>query len=73
MAISLLRKLPPTIYAAYDAILQKSKDLVKAKKLLNIIVAAIRLLFLKEIGVTLYIKEETHTLENLEFQEIEQL
>jgi hypothetical protein len=73
MAMNLLRNLPPTVYAAYDAILQKSKDPVKAKKLLNIVVAAVRPLFLKEIGVALYIKEETNTLQNLEFQEIEQL
>jgi ankyrin repeat protein len=72
MAMNLLRNLPPTVYAAYDAILQKSKDPVKAKKLLNIVVAAVRPLFLKEIGVALYIKEETLTLQNLEFQEIEQ-
>jgi hypothetical protein len=73
IAMNLLQELPPTVYAAYDAILQKSNDPVKAKKLLNIIVAAVRPLFLKEIGVALYIKAETHHLENLEFQEIDQL
>ena len=72
MAMNLLRELPPTVHAAYDAILQKNEDPVKAKKLLNIVVAAVRPLFLKEIGVALYIKE-TNALENLEFQEIEQL
>ena len=73
IAINLLRELPPTVHAAYDTILQKSKDPVKAKKLLNIVVAAIKPLFLKEIGVALYIKEETNALENFKFQEIEQL
>jgi hypothetical protein len=73
MAMNLLRELPPTLDAAYDAILQKSSDPVQAKKLLNIIVAAVRPLVLKEIGVALYIKAETHALKNLEFQEIDQL
>ncbi|KAF4628883.1 hypothetical protein G7Y89_g9267 [Cudoniella acicularis] len=73
MAQNLLQELPTTVEAAYDAILRKSRDQKLAKRLLQIVVAAVRPLSLNETSVALYITEETSTYENIELQESEQL
>ncbi|KAL5330896.1 hypothetical protein ACEPPN_000421 [Leptodophora sp. 'Broadleaf-Isolate-01'] len=73
MVKSLLQDLPITVEAAYDAILQKSNDQGQAKRLLHIVVAAVRPLSVNEVGVALYITEETRTYEDLELQEGGQL
>jgi hypothetical protein len=73
MATSLVQELPPTVDAAYNAILLRSKDQAKATKLLHIVVAATRPLFLLEVGIALYIKEGTRTIAELELQNEEQL
>jgi len=73
IARSLLHDLPITVEAAYDKILQKSSDQEQAKRLLRIVVAATRPLSVNEIGVALYITEETRTYEDLELQDNRQL
>jgi hypothetical protein len=52
---SLLQHLPTTVETAYDAILQKSSDQERAKRLLHIIVAAVQPLSVNELGIALYI------------------
>ncbi|KAJ8063446.1 hypothetical protein OCU04_008662 [Sclerotinia nivalis] len=68
----LLRTLPKTIEEAYEAILKRSDEPSKAKRLLHIIVGATRPLSLKEIGISLYITDEIHRYQDLEIQEDEQ-
>ncbi|PQE26803.1 ankyrin repeat-containing protein [Rutstroemia sp. NJR-2017a BVV2] len=68
-----LNELPPSVEDAYEAILKRSKEPEDAKRLLHIIVAAKRPLFLKEIAVALYITDEVHSHEDLEIQEDSQL
>jgi hypothetical protein len=70
---SLLERLPTTVETAYDAILQKSSDQERARRLLHIVVAAVRPLSVNEIGVALYISEETRTFKDLELQDGGQL
>ena len=70
---SLLQYLPTSVETAYDAILQKSSDRERAKRLLHIVVAAVRPLSVNEVGVALYITEETRTYEDLELQGSRQL
>ncbi|KAI9775388.1 MAG: hypothetical protein M1839_001243 [Geoglossum umbratile] len=68
----LMENLPDTIDKAYDAILNKSSDRKTATKLLHIIVAASRPLTLSEMGVALYITEDTRSFDDLELQGDEQ-
>ena len=53
----LVRKLPDTVNNAYEAILEKSEDKNLARKLLHIVVAAVRPLTLKEMNVALAIED----------------
>ena len=73
MAKNLLHELPATVEAAYDTILQKSKHQEQSKRLLHIVVAAVRPLSVNEVGIALYIAEKTSTCEVLELQDSEQL
>jgi ankyrin repeat protein len=68
-----LKELPKSVEDAYEAILKRSKEPEDAKRLLHIIVAAKRPLFLKEIAVALYITDEVHSHEDLEIQQDSQL
>lgn len=54
-----LDELPPTVEAAYERILERSKDANKARKILQIIVAAARPLTITEINVALAVSERT--------------
>ncbi|KAI6089429.1 hypothetical protein F4821DRAFT_256851 [Hypoxylon rubiginosum] len=60
-----IRKLPPTVEAAYEKILSRSCDIRKARDLLHIIIAARRPLSLKEMATALALSEvtEIHQLE----------
>jgi ankyrin repeat protein len=73
MIRTFLNELPKSVEDAYEAILKRSKKPEEAKRLLHIIVAAKRPLFLKEIAVALYITDEVHSHEDLEIQEDSQL
>lgn len=54
----ILSHLPPTVEAAYEAILERSSDPKLARKLLCIVVAAVRPLTLQEIDIALAIEDE---------------
>lgn len=54
-----LDELPPTVEAAYEKILERIKDVNKARKILQIIVAAVRPLTITEINVALAVSERT--------------
>lgn len=69
----LLQSLPETLEQAFNTILQNSKDSLRVKKLLHIIVAAVRPLTVNEVGIALYITEDTHEHKSLQFQNTEQL
>ncbi|PQE05542.1 ankyrin repeat-containing protein [Rutstroemia sp. NJR-2017a BBW] len=68
----LLQELPETVQEAYEKILRRSSDPQNARRLLHIIVGAIRPLSLREIGVALYITKETRSRDDLEIQEDKQ-
>ncbi|KAK6540856.1 hypothetical protein TWF694_008239 [Orbilia ellipsospora] len=70
---NLFQKLPKTIEEAYDAILKQSGNPKLAKRLLHIVVAAVRPLSVFETSVALYMKEDTRTYKDLEIQELKQL
>ncbi|KAI0186835.1 hypothetical protein EV127DRAFT_345478, partial [Xylaria flabelliformis] len=55
-----IRNLPRTVEEAYNSILRKSHDPDKAKKILQIIVAADRPLLLTEMAVVLAFRGESH-------------
>ncbi|EXJ73396.1 uncharacterized protein A1O5_03156 [Cladophialophora psammophila CBS 110553] len=52
-----VRNLPPTIEAVYDKILCKTRNPSKAKRILHIVVAAVRPLTLEEMALALAIRE----------------
>ncbi|KAI0166892.1 hypothetical protein GGR52DRAFT_78917 [Hypoxylon sp. FL1284] len=60
-----VRELPQTVEAAYEKILCRSRDFVKARRLLHIVVAAERPLSLQEMATALAIKDHAfyHQLE----------
>ena len=60
--------LPATVDHAYEAILSKSKDQIRARKLLHIIVAATRPLTLKEMNVALAIEDYHRCYDNLDLE-----
>jgi hypothetical protein len=66
-----IRSMPPTVDDAYEEILKRSPNISRARKLLHIIVAAVRPLTLKEINLALAIKEESHSQEELELKQEE--
>ncbi|KAJ5643848.1 uncharacterized protein N7484_006355 [Penicillium longicatenatum] len=68
-----LRRLPKTIDDIYESILLKSTDKLQTKKLLQIILAAVRPLRVEEIGVALFITKATKTYRDLEVQSGDQL
>lgn len=63
-----LRKLPQTVEAAYEKILCKSLDPERARKLLHIVVAAVRPLSLREMAIALNIQKHHVSLAQLDFE-----
>jgi hypothetical protein len=64
----IISALPGTVDQAYEAILSKSKDKKRARKLLHIIVAATRPLTLKEMRLALAIDDHHRSYEELDLQ-----
>ena len=62
----LIDNLPDDILGSYDVLLQKCPDLVFAKKVLQIVLAAAQPLTLTEIDVALNVKEQTSLYADLE-------
>ena len=60
--------LPDTVDKAYGAILAKSTDMKRARKLLHIVVSAIRPLTLKEMNTALAIEESDRSYEELDLE-----
>ncbi|KAL9069014.1 MAG: hypothetical protein Q9157_006304, partial [Trypethelium eluteriae] len=65
-----IRQLPPTVDDAYEKILGRSPDIVKARRLLHIVTAATEPLSLKEVSLIMAI-EETHRSYDDVIQELE--
>jgi ankyrin repeat protein len=61
----IVHTLPVTVYQAYEAILSKSKDQRKARKLLRIIVVARRPLTIQEMNIALAIEDHHRSYEDL--------
>ncbi|KAJ5668892.1 hypothetical protein N7462_009962 [Penicillium macrosclerotiorum] len=70
---SLLQCLPKNVDDVYNDILSKAKDQIQAKRLLQIIVAAVRPLSVQELGVALFFREDIQSYKDLELQTGEQL
>jgi ankyrin repeat protein len=60
--------LPSTVHEAYEAILSKSKDPVRARKLLHIVVAATNPLTLTEMNIALAIEDHHRSYEDLDLE-----
>ncbi|KAI1762823.1 hypothetical protein GGR53DRAFT_400231 [Hypoxylon sp. FL1150] len=56
--IASIRKLPKTVEEAYEKILSRSSDIIKARRLLHIVMAAKRPLSLQEMATALAIRKE---------------
>ena len=65
--------LPATVDQAYEAILIKIKDPIRARKLLHIIVAATRPLTLKELNIALAIEDHHQCYDDLDLENDAQL
>ncbi|KAH0538561.1 hypothetical protein FGG08_004849 [Glutinoglossum americanum] len=61
--------IPGTVNEAYEAILGRSTDISRAKKLLHIVVSAIRPLTLREMNIALAIEEDSRSYEDLDLEE----
>ena len=61
-----LDKIPESVNKAYTALLEKSSDKVKARKLLNIVFASRRPLTLTEINITMAIQDKHSTKNDIE-------
>jgi ankyrin repeat protein len=61
--------IPDTLDRAYEAILERSKDKEQARKILHIIVSAVRPLTLREMNVALAIDEDSRSHEGSRSQE----
>ncbi|KAL8688257.1 MAG: hypothetical protein Q9218_005787 [Villophora microphyllina] len=57
--VAIARTIPKDVDQAYTAILEKSPDDRKARKLLHIVLAAVRPLSIQEINVAMVIREQT--------------
>ena len=60
--------IPDTVDKAYEAILDRSQDKGRAKKLLHIVVAAVRPLTLQEMNIALAIEEGCKSYEDLDLE-----
>jgi ankyrin repeat domain-containing protein 50 len=61
--------LPTTLEAAYEAILEKSSDKSRARKLLCIVVAAVRPLTLNEMNIALAIEDHHRSSKDLDLED----
>jgi hypothetical protein len=68
-----IHTIPTTVDDAYKEILKQSLDISRAKKLLHIIVSAVRPLTLKEMNVALAIKEGCLSVDDLDLIQEENL
>ncbi|QKX61975.1 uncharacterized protein TRUGW13939_09131 [Talaromyces rugulosus] len=66
--VDAISHLPHTVDEAYERILSRSRDSDQAKKLLQIVVAAIRPLTLKEMSLALTLTENHHSYSDLDFK-----
>ncbi|KAJ5756958.1 uncharacterized protein N7511_007140 [Penicillium nucicola] len=64
----IIRTLPGTVDEAYERILNQSPDQTKARRLLHIVVSAIRPLTLKEMRIALAIRPSDRTHEDLDLE-----
>lgn len=64
----LVEKLPESVYDAYERILARSKDKIEARRILQIVIAAIRPLTLKEMDVILAMKDNTRNYHDLDLE-----
>jgi ankyrin repeat protein len=64
-----VEKLPESVYDAYERILARSKDKIEARRILQAVIAAIRPLTLKEMGVILAMKDDTKNYKGLDLEE----
>jgi ankyrin repeat domain-containing protein 50 len=64
--LKLIRTIPATVDQAYERILQQSCDITLAKKLLHIVVVAVRPLRLSEMNIALALSEDDRVLPDLE-------
>jgi hypothetical protein len=68
---SALKIIPRSVNAAYEQILNKSKDHLMVRKVLSIILAARRPLTLPEMNIAVNIDETSHSLDNLNLEDEE--
>ena len=66
--LAAINTLPDTVDKAYTAILDKSNDRPRAKKLLHLIVAAWRPLSLREMNIALAVEQESKSYEDLDLE-----
>ncbi|PYH46395.1 uncharacterized protein BP01DRAFT_414904 [Aspergillus saccharolyticus JOP 1030-1] len=67
-AESALKKLPRSVNAAYEQILNKSKDYLIVRKVLSIILAASRPLTLLEMNIAVNVDETLHSVDDLDLE-----
>ena len=65
----IVSNLPTTLEAAYEAILEKSSDKRRARKLLCIVIAAVRPLTLNEMNIALAIEDHHISAEDLDLED----
>jgi ankyrin repeat protein len=65
---AIIDTLPDTVEKTYEAILERSTDVDQAKKLLHIIVSAVRPMTLREINVALAVEEGSKSYEDLDLE-----
>ena len=65
----IVSNLPTTLEAAYEAILKKSSDKERARKLLCIVIASVRSLTLNEMNIALAIEDHHRSSEDLDLED----
>jgi ankyrin repeat domain-containing protein 50 len=66
--IHVIETIPSTVDGAYERILAQSSDTDQAKRLLHIVIAAVRPLTLSEMNVALSIRDDSTSLDSLELE-----
>ncbi|KAL4947264.1 hypothetical protein BDW69DRAFT_120405 [Aspergillus filifer] len=67
-AESALKIIPTTVNAAYEQILNKSKDRSKVRKVLSIILAASQPLTLSEMNIAVNVEDTSHSIDDLDLE-----
>jgi ankyrin repeat protein len=65
----LIKALPDTVDAAYDSILKRATNIVLCRRLLHIVLAALRPLTLEEVNVALNIKDSMRRFDDLDLED----